>query len=71
MPTRVVVRKRLCAARALAAGETVTAADLTGLRAESGLPISQWSTVIGQRLARPVEHLAALVAADLVADQTK
>ncbi len=65
LATRAVVRKRLCAARALPAGHVLAADDLTGLRAERGLPISAWSAVIGRRLARAVGHLDALVDEDL------
>ncbi len=55
--TRAVVRKRLCAARDLPAGHVLAAADLTALRAESGLPVSAWDQVIGQRLPRAVGAL--------------
>ncbi len=61
LDTRRVVRKRLCAATALPAGHVLHAADLTGLRAESGLPISAWEAVIGRRLARAVAALDPLV----------
>ena len=65
LSTRAVVRKRLCAARALAVGEVITAADLTGLRAETGLPVSAWQATLGQRVTRAVEHLAPLTADDV------
>ncbi len=65
LSTRAVVRKRLCAARALAVGEVITAADLTGLRAEAGLPVSAWQATLGQRVTRAVEHLAPLTADDV------
>ena len=57
LPTRAVVRKRLCAARSVAVGEVLTADDLTALRAESGLPVSAWQAVIGRRLQRPLAML--------------
>ena len=60
VPTRAVVRKRLFAARALAAGAVLTAEDLTALRAESGLPVSAWQAVIGRKLQRAVGTLEPL-----------
>ncbi len=65
LSTRAVVRKRLCAARALAVGEIITAADLTGLRAESGLPVSAWQATVGRHVTRAVAHLAPLTAEDV------
>lgn len=65
LPTRAVVRKRLCAARDLPAGHALTADDLTALRAERGLPVSAWSGVLGRRLARAVAHLDPLDDGDL------
>ncbi len=55
--TRAVVRKRLCAARALPTGHVLTADDLTALRAERGLPVSAWTSVIGTTLTTAVGHL--------------
>lgn len=65
LPTRAVVRKRLCAMRDLPAGQVLTADDLIGLRAERGLPIGDWESVLGRRLANAVAHLDPLIAADL------
>ena len=55
--TKLVVRKRLCAARAIAAGQVITAEDLTGLRTETGLPVSAWAEVVGRTAARAIDHL--------------
>ena len=71
LPTRAVVRKRLCAARTLPAGHVLTADDVTGLRAEAGLPVSAWQVTIGRRLTRAIDHLAPITAdalADALAD---
>lgn len=61
LPTRAVVRKRLCAARDLPAGHVLTTDDLTGLRAESGLPVSAWDTLLGRTLRQSVGHLSPLL----------
>ncbi len=65
LATRAVVRKRLCAMRDLPVGHLLTADDLIGLRAESGLPIGEWQQVLGRRLGRAVAHLDPLCAEDL------
>ena len=66
LSTRTVVRKRLCAARSLPAGHVLTAEDVTGLRAEAGLPISAWQATLGRRLACAIEHLAPITTEALV-----
>ena len=65
LPTRAVVRKRLCAARALPAGHRLTPDDLTALRTESGLPVSAWESVLDRPLARAVAALDPLMEASL------
>jgi N-acetylneuraminate synthase/N,N'-diacetyllegionaminate synthase len=65
LSTRAVVRKRLCAARALPTGHVLTADDLTALRAERGLPVADWHAVLGRTTTRAIEHLEPLEAGDV------
>jgi len=65
LPTRAVVRKRLLAARALAAGTALAADDVVALRAEHGLPVSAWHTVLGRRLNRALAAGDAIDEVDL------
>ena len=65
LSTRAVVRKRLCAMRDLPLRHVLTAEDLIGLRAESGIPIGDWQQVLGRRLVRAVAHLDPITSVDL------
>ena len=51
-------RRRIIAARDLAAGATITESDLIALRSNRGIEILNWDEVVGRKLTRPVsaEH---------------
>ena len=65
LATRAVVRKRLHAARDLAAGSTLDASALDALRAECGLAVSCFYAVVGRRLKRARAAGEAIDEADL------
>ena len=50
VPTRLVVRRRLHAARGLPAGHVLAAVDLVALRGERGVAVSEISACVGRRL---------------------
>jgi N,N'-diacetyllegionaminate synthase len=50
LATRDVVRKRLCGARHLTAGERLSPGDLVALRADTGMPVSLLDSVVGRVL---------------------
>jgi N-acetylneuraminate synthase/N,N'-diacetyllegionaminate synthase len=52
--TRAVARRGIVAAREIAAGTTLTAADLDFVRPASGFPPSATNQVIGRRTSRPL-----------------
>jgi sialic acid synthase SpsE len=60
-----VVRKRLHAARDLAAGTRLNADDLLALRAEHGIPVSQFDAVIGRQLKHALSTGASIAMEDL------
>ncbi len=66
LATRAVVRKRLHAARDLAAGSTLDVSALDALRAERGLAVSNFYDVVGRRLKRARAAGEAIDEADLV-----
>jgi sialic acid synthase SpsE len=53
-------RRRVVAARALEAGDTVQESDLIALRSNVGIEIARWDDVVGARLSRAVEEGAPL-----------
>lgn len=66
--TLAVVRKRLHAARELPAGHRLSAADLEALRAERGLPVGRWHSVLGRPLTRPLRAGQPLDEGDIACD---
>jgi N,N'-diacetyllegionaminate synthase len=60
-----VVRKSIVAARDLAAGTLLEAADLAAKRPASGIPPTAWDDVLGRILTRDVEADEALRWEDL------
>ena len=63
--TRAVARRSIVAARALAAGETLTADALTLKRPGEGLSPGRLSELVGYRLARPLAEDELLTEAHL------
>jgi N,N'-diacetyllegionaminate synthase len=56
LPNRAVARKSIVAARSLAAGDRIAAADLTLKRPGHGLPPKLMASLIGRTLRLPVEQ---------------
>ncbi len=54
VPIAAVARKSLTAARDLAAGDVLAAADISARRPGTGIPPSHVDELVGRRLARPV-----------------
>lgn len=52
-------RRRIFAARAIAAGETLTEADLVALRSNKGIEVAHWDSVVGRVAARSLAKGAA------------
>ncbi|MCC6988829.1 MAG: N-acetylneuraminate synthase family protein [Acidobacteria bacterium] len=61
----VASRRSLCATRGLPAGHVLTSEDLVALRPATGVPPSMIGTVLGRRLARPIDLGQPLTAAHL------
>jgi N-acetylneuraminate synthase len=49
-------RRRVVAARPLAAGDTLTESDLVALRSNVGIEIAHWDEVVGAQLSAPVDE---------------
>jgi N-acetylneuraminate synthase len=49
-------RRRVVAARPLAAGDTLTESDLVALRSNVGIEIAHWDDVVGARLSESVDE---------------
>jgi N,N'-diacetyllegionaminate synthase len=63
--TRTLARRSIVAARALAAGETLTADALAAKRPGDGLPPARLAELVGTRLARPLAEDEQLTEAHL------
>ena len=58
-------RRRIVAKRSLGIGETLTSEDLIALRANTGIEISEWDSVLGKKTITPVQENHPLSWSDL------